>query len=479
MTMAFTNITSTDLSGKGVVGIPNTPQLTTTEMQKKFDEIDLDVVVPKHQTLVTELNADDAATNLHGTDPTTSSVGTLQAIITNLHTIITANVAARHTHDNKALLDTYTQTEANLAKAVTDDHSHSNKTLLDATTASYTTADKTALGANTAARHTHDNKALLDTYTQTEANLAKAVTDDHSHSNKTLLDATTASYTTADKTALGANTAARHTHNNKSVLDLITSTVKAGYDSIVTLLSGITGVETTVTNDDTKLTTGSAIVKYVTALGGGDMTKAVYDTDNDGIVDAAENATALESHAASYFATAKALSTETSNRTTAISAEATERDTAISSAVLATLGVVATVESSTTASKAYAINDYLVYSGTLYKVTASIAEGGTLTVGTNISATTVASEISTLNSSITNVISNNAGAHNSFYRGKDITANVTDGSFYTHIKDGTFEDIYVGDYFTKTINGKSYVLRIAGCNVYLHRGDPEFTSHHV
>ena len=73
----------------------------------------------------------------------------------------------------------------------------------------------------------------------------------------------------------------------------------------------------------------------------------------------------------------------------------------------------------------------------------------------------------------------NAGAHNSFYRGKDITANVTDGSFYTHIKDGTFEDIYVGDYFTKTINGKSYVLRVAGCDVYLHRGNTEFTSHHV
>lgn len=73
----------------------------------------------------------------------------------------------------------------------------------------------------------------------------------------------------------------------------------------------------------------------------------------------------------------------------------------------------------------------------------------------------------------------NAGAHNSFYRGKDITANVTDGSFYTHIKDGTFEDIYVGDYFTKTINGKDYVLRVAGCDVYLHRGNTEFTSHHV
>ena len=39
--------------------------------------------------------------------------------------------------------------------------------------------------------HTHTNKALLDTYTQTEANLADAVTKKHDHSNKTVLDAIT------------------------------------------------------------------------------------------------------------------------------------------------------------------------------------------------------------------------------------------------------------------------------------------------
>ena len=36
--------------------------------------------------------------------------------------------------------------------------------------------------------HTHDNKALLDTYTQTEANLADAVVKKHSQANKTILD---------------------------------------------------------------------------------------------------------------------------------------------------------------------------------------------------------------------------------------------------------------------------------------------------
>ena len=42
--------------------------------------------------------------------------------------------------------------------------------------------------ANTAARHTHSNKALLDTYSQTENDLADAVNKKHTHSNKDFLD---------------------------------------------------------------------------------------------------------------------------------------------------------------------------------------------------------------------------------------------------------------------------------------------------
>lgn len=63
--------------------------------------------------------------------------------------------------------------------------------------------DKTNLDQNTAARHSHTNKALLDSYDQTNANIKDAVSKKHSHSNKNILDATTASYTTAEKTKLG------------------------------------------------------------------------------------------------------------------------------------------------------------------------------------------------------------------------------------------------------------------------------------
>ena len=56
--MSFVKIAQSDLTGKGVIGLPDTPGLQTMEMQEKFDEIALDVIVPKFNELSTEL--DDA-----------------------------------------------------------------------------------------------------------------------------------------------------------------------------------------------------------------------------------------------------------------------------------------------------------------------------------------------------------------------------------------------------------------------------------
>ena len=66
----------------------------------------------------------------------------------------------------------------------------------------FTDAYKLNVDGNTTARHTHANKTLLDTYTQTETNLADAVTKKHSHSNKEVLDNITASYTNEEKIKL-------------------------------------------------------------------------------------------------------------------------------------------------------------------------------------------------------------------------------------------------------------------------------------
>lgn len=62
-------------------------------------------------------------------------------------------------------------------------------------------ADLTALAGRVTtlegATHTHANKALLDTYTQTETDLADAVAKKHEHSNKTVLDGITSEKVTA------------------------------------------------------------------------------------------------------------------------------------------------------------------------------------------------------------------------------------------------------------------------------------------
>lgn len=69
---------------------------------------------------------------------------------------------------------------------------------------------------------------------------------------------------------------------------------------------------------------------------------------------------------------------------------------------------------------------------------------------------------------------NNAGAHNAIYRGKSLGSTVTTAQ-YAAIKAGTFDDLYIGDYWT--ISGVNY--RIAAFDYYLNSGDKSCTTHHV
>lgn len=68
----------------------------------------------------------------------------------------------------------------------------------------------------------------------------------------------------------------------------------------------------------------------------------------------------------------------------------------------------------------------------------------------------------------------NAGAHNAIYRGKSLGNTVTTAQ-YAAIKAGTFDDLYIGDYWT--IGGVNY--RIAAFDYYLNSGDTNCTTHHV
>ena len=73
-----------------------------------------------------------------------------------------------------------------------------------------------------------------------------------------------------------------------------------------------------------------------------------------------------------------------------------------------------------------------------------------------------------------NFNANNAAAHTSIYRGKYLGSYVTEAQ-YAAISAGTFDDLYVGDYWT--IGGVNY--RIADFDYYYNTGDTACTKHHV
>lgn len=68
----------------------------------------------------------------------------------------------------------------------------------------------------------------------------------------------------------------------------------------------------------------------------------------------------------------------------------------------------------------------------------------------------------------------NAGAHNSIYRGKNLGTTVTEEQWEA-ISSGTFTDLYIGDYWV--ISGVNW--RIAAFDYYLNCGDTSFTKHHA
>jgi hypothetical protein len=77
-------------------------------------------------------------------------------------------------------------------------------------------------------------------------------------------------------------------------------------------------------------------------------------------------------------------------------------------------------------------------------------------------------------STIDAIATTGAGAHNSIYRGKNLGTSVT-AAQYAAIKAGTFDDMYIGDYWV--INGTTY--RIAAFDYYYRTGDTSCDSHHV
>ena len=97
---------------------------------------------------------------------------------------------------------------------------------------------------------------------------------------------------------------------------------------------------------------------------------------------------------------------------------------------------------------------------------------------------------------IYDLVPDGAANHRNFYRGKDLTAAFNAGTVSANIANGTFRDIFPGDYITKSITvpqilkadgtteyiaQTTYNVRfiIADLDIWLHRGDTSCETHHV
>lgn len=86
-------------------------------------------------------------------------------------------------------------------------------------------------------------------------------------------------------------------------------------------------------------------------------------------------------------------------------------------------------------------------------------------------AKTVVGAINELNSKS---IGNNAGGHNSIFRGKNLGTSVSSAQ-WSAIQNASFNDIFVGDYWT--IGGVNW--RVAALDYFYNTGDTALTKHHA
>ncbi len=119
--MAFTKITDEDLLNKGVIGLPDTPGLSTSEMQAKFEQTAREVIVPKFNQLVDDLSNPSAASQIGANGKNRTVQGHIDNL-ENPHNVTAAQVGA-YTKDQteKAISDRISQIgSADMTQAMYD-----------------------------------------------------------------------------------------------------------------------------------------------------------------------------------------------------------------------------------------------------------------------------------------------------------------------------------------------------------------------
>ncbi|MEG2924791.1 MAG: hypothetical protein RR848_10025, partial [Oscillospiraceae bacterium] len=67
--MGFSKITDIQLENRGILGLPDTPQFTSGEMKRKFDELPREVIIPAFNSNVESLLSESAADEIGAAPP--------------------------------------------------------------------------------------------------------------------------------------------------------------------------------------------------------------------------------------------------------------------------------------------------------------------------------------------------------------------------------------------------------------------------
>lgn len=107
--MAFDKITDEDRAGKGNYGQPDTPELTTSDMQLQMDSLP-NLAIDKFNDFIDVLNSNKAAKSIGAEVPTgIQAQENVQSILNAMVLNVGLNTQNRHSHSNKTALDTITQ----------------------------------------------------------------------------------------------------------------------------------------------------------------------------------------------------------------------------------------------------------------------------------------------------------------------------------------------------------------------------------
>ena len=98
--MGFTKITDAELNAVGVTTLEDAPAMSAENLKKKFEETAKELIAPKHNRLVDELQSENASRSIGATPPALVSSGTAKTLDAVLNAIVKYSKEHREEREN-------------------------------------------------------------------------------------------------------------------------------------------------------------------------------------------------------------------------------------------------------------------------------------------------------------------------------------------------------------------------------------------